>query len=228
MSGKVQDVQKVADTELNDRFFRWTGAAAIIAGGIYLAIQLLHPSDTLGSVTMPMWVIVHVLSMVMDLAAIIALTGIYAVHAHKFKIFGFIGYMLFSLFFGLSLAFHFLEAFVFPVLATSAPEFINGVQGLVTGAASEVNLGVIPILYAIAGLSYLLGGFLLGLSIFRAKILPCSAGLLLTIGALVTLLGAIIPHPLDRVMAIPVGLALVWVGWSMVAIGRSKNNIKSK
>lgn len=225
MSGSIQDIKKVADKKVNYRFFRWTGAAAIIAGGIYLAIQLLHPNDTLGSVTMPMWVIVHVLSMVMDLAAIIALTGIYAVHAHKFRIFGFIGYMLFSLFFGLSLAFHFLEAFVFPVLATSAPEFINGVQGLVTGIASEVDLGAIPIVYTIAGLSYLVGGFILGLSLLRANIVPRVAGLLLSIGALVTILGAVIPHPIDRVMAIPVGLALVWIGWSMVVMHKNNGRI---
>ena len=228
MNSKRQDIEEMGDKKVDDKFFRWTGIAAIIAGSIYLVIQLLHPSDTLASVTTPMWVFVHALSMVMDLAAIIALTGIYSLHAHRVRMLGFIGYVLFSLFFGLSIAFHFTEAFLFPALSTSAPKFIAGVQGLVTGTASEVDLGVIPILYTIAGLSYLLGGFILGLSLFRAKILPRSAGLLLAIGALVTLLGAIIPHPLDRVMAIPVGLALVWVGWSMVAIGRSKNNIKSK
>lgn len=222
MSGKVQDIQKVADKKVNYGFFRWTGTAAIIAGSIYLAIQLLHPSDTLGSVTTPMWVIVHVLSMVMDLAAIIALTGIYALHACRFRVFGFIGYILFSLFFGLSMAFHFTEAFLFPILATSAPEIVKAIQGLVTGVSSDANIGVIPVVYTFAGLSYLVGGFILGLSLFRANIVPRTTGLLLAIGALITLLGAIIPHPLDRVMAIPVGLALVWIGWSMVAMDRSK------
>lgn len=222
MKDKVKNDIQLGGAMVSFRFFRWTGVAAIIAGCIYLVIQLLHPSDTLSSVTTPMWVIVHVLSMVMDLAAIIALTGIYALHAYKFRIFGFIGYILFSLFFGLSLAFHFVEAFVLPVLTTGASKFIEGIQGLVTGVASEVDLGVIPIIYTIAGLSYLLGGFILGLSLFRANIVPRTAGLLLAIGALITLLGAIIPHPLDRVMAIPVGLALVWIGRSMVAMNRSK------
>lgn len=222
MKSKTQDIQEGGSQKVDFKFFRWTGIAAIIAGSIYLAIQLLHPSDTLGSVTTPMWVITHVLSMVMDLAAIIALTGIYALHAHKFKVFGFIGYILFSLFFGLSMAFHFIEAFLFPILATSTPEIVRAIQGLVTGVASDANIGVIPVVYMLAGLSYLAGGFILGLSLLRANIVPRAAGLLLSIGALVTVLGAIIPHPLDRVMAIPVGLALVWIGLSMAAMDRSK------
>ena len=222
MSSKAQDIQKLGDEKVSRRFFRWTGITAIIAGGIYLIIQPLHPADTLGSVTTPMWVIVHVLSMIMDLTAIIALTGIYALHAHKFKVLGFVGYILFSLFFGLSLAFHFTEAFLFPLLATSAPEFVKGIQGLVTNTVSEVDLGIIPIVYTIAGLSYLIGGFILGLSLMRATIVPRTAGLLLAGGALATILGAVIPHPLNRVMAIPVGVALVWIGWSMVGARKHK------
>lgn len=222
MSSKAQDIQKLGDEKVSHRFFRWTGITAIIAGSIYLIIQPLHPADTLGSVTTPMWVIVHVLSMIMDLTAIIALTGIYALHAHKFKVLGFVGYILFSLFFGLSLAFHFTEAFLFPLLATSAPEFVKGIQGLVTSTASGVDLGIIPIVYTIAGLSYLIGGFILGLSLMRATIVPRAAGLLLAGGALATILGAVIPHPLNRVMAIPVGVALVWIGWSMVGARKHK------
>lgn len=222
MNSKAQGNEEIGDKKVDDRFFRWTGIVAIITGTIYLSIQLLHPSDTLGSVTTPMWTIVHILSMVMDLAAIIALTGIYALHAHTFKIVGFIGYILFSLFFGLSIAFHFTEAFLFPVLTTIALEFVAGVQGLVTGTTSEVSLGAIPVVYTVAGLSYLVGGFILGLSLVRANIVPRAAGLLLSIGALVTLLGVIIPHPLDRAMAIPVGLAFVWIGWSMVNTYRRK------
>lgn len=207
--------------QVSDKYFRWSGLAAILAGSIYLIIQVLHPRDTLALVTTPMWSVVHSLSIGMDIAAIIALSGIYARQAHRVGIPGFIGYLLFSLFFALSIAFHFTEAFLFPILADSAPKFVSGMQGLVTGVASEVPLGAIPAVYTIAGLSYLIGGFTVGLSVFRANVLPRYAGLLLASGALVTILGAVIPHPLDRIMAVPVGVALIWIG---VALLRGREN----
>ncbi len=201
---------------LHMRFLRWTGVAALTAGTIYLLIQLLHPADTLASVTTPMWVAVHILSIVMDFLVVIGLTGIYARASHKVGVFGFIGYLLFSLFFALSLAFHFIEAFVFPALASSTPQFVEGLQGLVTGSASEVSLGATPAVYAIAGVSYLLGGFLLGISLLRTRSFPRWACLLLAFGSLVIVLGAIIPHPFDRIMAVPVGVALIWLGVSNI------------
>lgn len=217
MSTQRQIKQTMESVAISSKFLRWAGFASMAAGFIYLIIQVLHPADTLASVTTPMWAVVHVLSIVMDILAVIALAGLYARQAHKIGALGFIGYLLFSLFFALSLAFHFVEAFVFPLLTETAPKFVEGLQGLVTGAASQVSLGAIPAVYAIAGLAYLLGGFVLGLSTFRARVLPRWAGGLLAAGSLVIVLGAIIPHPFDRIMALPVGLALIWLGWAMFA-----------
>lgn len=212
---KTQITPEMKSVAVSTKFMRWAGLAAIVTGFIYLAVQLIHPSDTFGSVTTARWSVTHILSIVMDMLALIALTGIYAKQAHKTGIFGFIGYFLFSLFFALSLAFHFIEAFVFPVLASEAPKFVEGLQGLVTRQQSAVSLGAIPTVYMIVGISYLLGGVLLGTAIFRAAVLPRWAGGLLAIGALVTMLGAVIPHPIDRIMAVPVGLALIWLGWAL-------------
>lgn len=73
-----------------------------------------------------------------------------------------------------------------------------------------------PIVYTIAGISYLLGGILFGVSIFRAGIFPKWAGGLLAIGAIVTILDAAIPHPIDRALALPVGIAFMWLGWVLL------------
>ncbi len=207
-------------TQLNQqlkeyRFYRWTGAALLGAGILYIARQIFHPTDTLASVTTTQWLIVQIGSIIMGILAVIGLTGVYAKQAHKTGVLGFIGYLLFSGFFAIATALYFIEAFMFPVLSRIAPEYVEGLQGLVTSQSTHIDLGGFPIAYMVVGLAYLLGGVLFGVSIFRAGVLPKWAGLLLVGGALITILNAVIPHPLDRALALPVSLALMWLGWSL-------------
>ena len=84
-------------------------------------------------------------------------------------------------------AFDFAEAFILPLLATEAPKFVEGFLGIFSGHASEVNLGALPTLYALAGFGYMLGGLLFGIATFRAGILPRWAAGLLAVGAVAPL-----------------------------------------
>jgi hypothetical protein len=61
-----------------------------------------------------------------------------------------------------------------------------------------------------------LGGLLFGIATFRAGILPRWAAGLLAVGAVLPIiLSSLVPHPLDRIFAVPVGLALVWLGYAL-------------
>ena len=206
----------------SSKVIRWLGLAAMGSGLIYLAIQPIHPTDILSSVTTTQWAIVHYLSLTMDFLGLLGITGIYARQVNKVSWLGLAGYLVFSLFYALALAFHFVEAFISPVLATEAPKFVAGLLGMVTGTPSEVSLGAIPIVYGLLGISYLLGGVLFGIATFRAGILPRWAGGLLAIGAALTLAGAVVPHPFDRIFAVPVGLALAWLGYSLLSERREQ------
>ena len=196
---------------------RWAGLAAMGTGILYIAIQAIHPLDVLSSVTTARWVFVHSLSIVMDLLGLLGIAGLYARQVEKSGWLGLAGYLLFSLFWALTLAFHFLEAFVEPQLATVAPKFVEGLLGVVTGAPSEISLGAIPGVYALDGIAgYVLGGLLFGIATFRAGILPRWAGGLLALGAILPLLlSSLVHHPYDRLFAVPVGLALAWLGYSL-------------
>lgn len=198
------------------KLIRWSGLAAMAAGIMFIVIQMIHPSDVLSSVTTPQWAIVHDMSLAMDFLALLGIAGLYARQVKQSAWLGLAGYLLFSLFWAFSAAFHFVEAFISPVLATEAPTFVAGLLGMVTGAPSEMSLGAIPVVYGLTGfVGYLLGGLLFGSAMFRAGILPRWAGGLLAIGTVVTLARVVIPHPLDRLMAVPVGLALVWLGYAL-------------
>src|SRR5205085_7430033 len=93
---------------------RWAGLAPMGAGILYIAIQLIHPLDVLASVTTAQWAITHYLSIVMDMLGMLGIAGLYARQVEKSGWLGLAGYLLFSLFWALSLAFHFIEAFIEP------------------------------------------------------------------------------------------------------------------
>jgi hypothetical protein len=194
---------------------RWTGLSAILAGVLYIGIQPIHPSEQVSAVSSDVWVLVACLTLAMSIFSLIGITGIYASQVKESGWLGLIGYSLFGLFWLTSIAFSFIEAFVLPQLTTAAPEFVEGFLGIFAGAQSEVALGALPAVAPLAGGMYLLGGLLLGIATFRAGVLPRQAGALLAFAAVVTLAAAVIPHPLDRVLAVPMGLALIWLGYAL-------------
>src|SRR5512134_2995397 len=199
------------------KLIRWAGLAAMGAGILYIAIQAIHPFDVLSSVTTAQWKITHYLSIVMDLLGLLGIAGLYARQVEKSGWLGLAGYLLFSLFWAFSLAFHFMEAFISPVVTTVAPKFVEGVLGVVTNIPSEINLGALPTVYMVTGLAgYLLGGLLFGIATFRAGVLPRWAGALLALGTVLPILGSsLVQHPYDRIFAVPVGLALAWLGYAL-------------
>jgi len=61
----------------------------------------------------------------------------------------------------------------------------------------------------------MLGCLLFGIAIFRARILSRWAAGLLAVTAVLTPLAALLPHAIQRLAAIPMGLALAWLGYSL-------------
>lgn len=212
---KTIQTNQDSQTKTTDKPFRWSARAAICAGILYLLIQPLHPEDTLAAVVTGRWEIVHLLSLLMDALGLAGLTGIFLSQAQKVGKVGLIGYLLFSFFFLMTFAFHFVESFISPILAKTEPGYVEGMLQMISGDTSDLSLGAIPVVYAITGVAYMLGGLLLGIATYRANILSRWSGGLLAAGAAVTLFGAAIPHPLNRIMAIPVGIALIWMGISL-------------
>ncbi|GHO97159.1 hypothetical protein KSF_072070 [Reticulibacter mediterranei] len=194
---------------------RWTGLSAIIAGIIFAGIQPIHPPDVLASVTTSAWGIITPLKTVMCLLFLLSWTGIYARQVKEAGWLGLAGFLLLSLSWALQTAFVFAETFIVPLLATTAPKFVDGFLGLATGHASEVNLGILPTLYTLVGISYMLGGLLFGIATFRASILPRWAAGLLAVASALTPAAALLPHQIQRLAAIPVALALIWLGYAL-------------
>jgi hypothetical protein len=177
----------------------------------------------LGAVTTTYWAIIQTLKTAMCIFGLLGVTGLYARQAHAAGWLGLAGYLLFSLFYALTLPFVFAAAFILPLLATEAPTFVAGFLGIVNGNPVETNLGFLPVVYALAGfVGYVLGGLLFGIATFRTGILPRWAGGLLAIAAVAPpLLAGLLTHPLDRILAVPMGIALIWLGAALWAERRA-------
>ncbi len=201
---------------------RWAGLSAVVAGLIYAGIQPIHPPDVLASVNTTAWSIITPIKTVMALLVLLGLTGLYARQVKETGWLGLAGFLLFGLSWALNLAFIFAEAFIIPPLASAAPKFVEGFFGIVNGHPIEMNLGILPAIYALVGIVYLLGGLLFGIATFRAGILPRWAAGLLAVTALLTPLAAIFPHAIQRFAAVPVGIALAGLGYALWSERREK------
>ena len=196
---------------------RWSGLATVVAGIIFAGIQPIHPWEVVAAVNTSAWAIITSLKTAMCLLFLLGITGLYARQVNKAGWLGLAGFLVLSLSWALQTAFVFAEAFILPLLATTAPQFVDSVLGtLARGEASTVNLGALPAIYSLGvGVTYMLGGLLFGIATFRAGILPRWASGLLTIAAALTPLAALLPHATQRLAGIPVGLALAWLGYTL-------------
>jgi hypothetical protein len=187
----------------------------MVAGIIFAGIQPIHPPDVLSSVTTGAWAIITPLKTAMCLLFLLGIAGLYARQVNKAGWLGLAGFLLFSLSWALNMAFIFAEAFIVPLLATAAPKFVDGFFGIFNGHPIETNLGALPALYGLTGVLYMLGGLLFGIATFRARILPRWGAGLLAVAALLTPAAALLPHEIQRLAGMPVGLALAWLGFAL-------------
>ncbi|MCC6458738.1 MAG: hypothetical protein IT328_27580 [Caldilineaceae bacterium] len=196
---------------------RWAGLAAMGTGILFVVIQVIHPLDVLSSVTTPQWTIVHYLGIAMGLLGMLGITGIYARQVEETGWLGLAGFLLLGFFYALTTAFQFVEALISPVLATAAPQYVEGFLGIASGHATGFDLGALPLVYTITGLAgYLLGGVLFGIATFRAGVLPRWAGALLAFAVVLPFFTApLIAHPYDRILAVPMAIALAWMGYAL-------------
>jgi hypothetical protein len=194
---------------------RCAGLSAVVAGLIFTVVGLIHPAHIVSSVTTPRWTIVHLLTIVMAFFGLLGIAGIYARQVDKAGWMGLAGYLLLSLWFVVVTGFTFFEAVILPVLASESPRFAESFLGIFTGSVGETSVGVLATLWSLLGVVYILGNTLFGIATFRAGILSRWAAALLGLGAVSSPAFALLPQSFAPLAAVPVGLGLAWLGYSL-------------
>src|SRR5215218_3871338 len=202
---------------------RWAGLSAMAAGIIFAGIQPIHPPDDVASVTTGAWAIITTLKTVMCLLFLLGIAGLYARQVEEAGWLGLAGFLLLTLCWWLQSAYVFAETFILPQLATAAPPFVVSFLGIASGNPGQMNIEPLPTIYSLGiGIPYMLGGLLFGIATLRAGILPRWPAGLLAVAATLTPAAALLPHAIQRLAAIPVGLALAWLGYALWSERRAR------
>ena len=204
------------------------GLAALLAGICYVLVGVFHLPNISSSVTSTRWEVVHVLACAMCFFGLLGLMGLYIRQIRKVGWLGLAGFVMLSLWLVLIMGFSFVEAAILPRIATSDPGFVDGWFGMLTGSASTVKLGALATLWTVTGPVYMIGGLLFGVATFRARILPRWAGVLLAVGVVLAPVAALLPNASQPKIAIPVGLALAWLGYALWSEQRVAASIESR
>jgi hypothetical protein len=194
---------------------RGAGLSAMVAGLIFTVVGLIHPPQIVSSVTTSTWTFVHLSTIVMAFFGLLGVAGIYARQVEKAGWMGLAGCLLLSLWFVVVTGFTFFEAFILPLLASDSPKFVESFLGIFTGSVGEASVGALGTLWTLLGVVYILGSLLFGIATFRAGILSRGAAALLGLGALSSPAFGLLPQSFAPLAAVPVGLGLAWLGYSL-------------
>lgn len=196
----------------NSKLNRWAGLSTILAGALFIFIQIIHPQDELQAVSSSMWAIVHSLTVAMAVFGMLGITGVYAKQVKASGWLGLIGFIMLYLWLALTMNFTFIEAFILPPLVTQAPLYVEGILDF---GNSQVSLGALETIRPLSGPLYIFGGLIFGFATIRAGILPRWGAILLAIGTTSALLVPLLPHGWGRITVAPIGLGLIWLGYAL-------------
>ena len=193
---------------------RSAGISAVVAGLLFVIIQPLHPADALASVSTDAWAIIHYFTLVMLTLFLVGITGIYASQVEKLGWLGLAGFVVLSIGLLATAAGGVVEVFVAPLMVESEPDFVHGFLGMVGGHPTDADLGAIPLLWSASNAGFLGGTLLFGIANFRAGVLSRWASAIFAVGLLASApVAGLLGTP--RVAAVPIGIGLAWMGYSL-------------
>ena len=195
---------------------RAAGLSAVAAGLLFCAVQIGHPNLDLAFVTTTEWKVRQTMKVLFASLSLAGITGMYLRQVTRTGVLGLIGYLALASGFLLMLSTEVIAGVVLPTIAGSSPGYVADVLAVaVPGGHATGDLGLIGPFSQLVGFSYLAGGLIFGIALFRANILARWAAALLAVGAVATLAIPLLPQVNFRLFAIPTGVALIGLGHSL-------------
>jgi hypothetical protein len=201
--------------------FRASAVAAVAAGLIFIGVQINHPPAEISSVTTTEWVVRNSLKVLMAALALAGITGMYSRQVRESGVLGLLGYVVLSAGYLLILSTAFVPAYILPSLADTDPGYVNDVLAASTTGAAQGDIGLLGMVLRVQGFAYLAGGLIFGIALFRARVLARWAAVLLAVGGLVSAALAVMPDAFYRFLAVPNGIAMIALGYSLWRVART-------
>jgi hypothetical protein len=194
---------------------RAAGLSAVVAGLLFIAVQINHPHLDLAFVTTTEWKVRQTMKVLFSALSLAGITGMYLRQVKQTGVLGLLGYLVFAVGFLIMTSIEIVGAVVLPAIAHSAPGYVNDVLAVATGGNATGDIGLMQLLSQLSGVGYVAGGLIFGIALFRANILARWAAVLLAAGTVATLAIPLLPQINQRLFAIPTGVALVVLGYSL-------------
>jgi hypothetical protein len=191
------------------------GAAAAVAGAIFIAVQIGHPSFDSFTTETTQWVVRSCAKTLMTVLALAGITGMYLHQYRRVGLLGLVGYLVFAAGYLAMFSVEMIATVVLPNLVDTQPGFVNDVVVAAGGGTPDGDIGALQTLFNLAGAGYLLGGLLFGIALFRSGVLARWAAALLAVSTVGTAALAVLPEAFDRPLAVPEGIALIGLGLSL-------------
>ncbi|WP_152365372.1 hypothetical protein [Microlunatus speluncae] len=197
---------------------RLTGAAglcAVVAGAIFLGVQVNHPPLELASVVGTEMIIRNAAKAIMAMLVLAGITGMYLRQIRQAGVLGLLGYLVFGLGYFAMFVVEVIAAFVLPTLARTAPGYVEDILVAAGGGTPVGDIGLMQVVFTLSGIGYIVGGLLFGIALFRARVLARWAAALLAVGTGATLALQLLPDAFNRPFAVPTAVALIGLGLSL-------------
>lgn len=196
---------------------RAAGLSAVVTGVIFAGIMPIQSPDVLTSANTGAFILITSVKTVMSIFGLFGVTGLYARQVEKAGWLGLAGYILLTTYFAGQMCISFIEPTILPLLTSAAPAFVESALGMRSGSVGPMNLGGLATAYSLLSALYLIGLLLFGAAMFRGRILPRgAAGLLAVSGLLAGIMYRLLPLQLVQLTGLPMGIALVWLGFALV------------
>ena len=194
---------------------RASGASAVAAGALFVGVQIGHPPLDLASITTAEVAVRNSLKVLMAALALAGITGMYLSQVRRNGVLGLVGYLILGAGYLLIMSSTFGLAYVLPPLAGTDPSYVTDVLATFTGGTATGDIGVLGTLFQVQSVCFLAGGLVFGVALYRAHVLARWASALLAVGGLVTVALSVMPDAFYRLLALPNGIALIGLGYSL-------------
>jgi hypothetical protein len=194
---------------------RAAGAAAVVAGLIFIGVQINHPHSDVTSVTTTEWAVRNSLKVLMGALALAGITGMYLRQVKQIGLLGLVGYLLFGAGYLTIIGVAFVSAYVLPSIAATDPGYVNDVLAAATNGSATGDIGLMQSALNVSGITFLAGGLVFGIALYRARVLARWAAALLAVASVLTASLAVLPDAFYRFLAFPNSIAMIGLGYSL-------------
>ena len=194
---------------------RAAALAAVAAGVIFIGVQINHPLSEVTAVTTTEWAVRNSLKVLMAALALAGITGMYLRQVKQIGLLGLLGYVLFGAGYLTIIGVAFVSAFVLPSIAETDPGYVNDVLAAATNGSATGDIGLMQAVLNVSGITFLGGGLIFGIALYRARVLARWAATLLAVASVLTASLAVLPDAFYRFLAFPNSIAMIGLGYSL-------------